>query len=428
MKTIVNERFRERYGEETLDNGLHVMLWQKPGMQRSQCLLAVPYGSLDYRQMDDEGTIVTYPSGIAHFLEHKLFEMDGEDVMNRFSAWGAEVNAYTSYQQTVYYVSTTKPDFKQELTLLLDFVQDISVSEASVEKEKGIIVQELKMYWQQPDTRLMIETFRSLYAHHPLRKDIGGDEEDVLATTVDQLRACHRANYHPSRMVLAIVSDRDPQELLALVKDNQKKKRFDPPQRWMRVPVDEPAQVNRKHATIEMDVVSEKVSVAYKLPVFKLSKADRMRQEWSIRLFLEAHFSSLNPDYQHWLDEGLINDYFGYEIDLGEDYAFLMLYGEQEEERFVSFVRKQCQIMKQAMVDETSMECLRRRYLGTYIRMFDQPDAITSQCMFSRFHDMSPFALIEIIEGITPEKAQAAFASLDLSQECVTVLKKGASE
>ena len=150
MKFVENKRYKESYVEEVLDNGLHVVLWQKPDYEKSLFMLATPLGAMDIKQIDEHGNTIEYPAGIAHFLEHKMFEMKDGDVMDMFSSMGANVNAFTSYTETAYYFTTTA-DVKEPLNLLLDFVQTLEINEESVEKEKGIIIQELHMYKEMSD-------------------------------------------------------------------------------------------------------------------------------------------------------------------------------------------------------------------------------------------------------------------------------------
>ena len=221
MKTITCKRYLEAYDEEILDNGLRVILWHKKGYEKSLFMMVTPFGAEAIKQRNDDQKIITHPTGIAHFLEHKMFAMHGEDVMNRFSAMGANVNAFTSYQETAYYASTSG-DPKGPLTLLLDFVQELDIDEASVEKEKGIITSELHMYQEMSDQRLIMETYASLFQEHPLRYDIGGDDDSVNQTTVEQLYCCYRMNYHPANMILICVSGHDSEELLSIIKENQK--------------------------------------------------------------------------------------------------------------------------------------------------------------------------------------------------------------
>lgn len=137
MKKIVNAQFDETWYTHTLDNGLNLIFWHKPDFVSAAVVFATPYGALDYRQIDKEGNHLDFPSGIAHFLEHKLFESDEGDVMDDFSRMGANVNAFTSYNETCYYFTTSHGDLKEPLNLLIDFVQDLRITEESVEKEKA---------------------------------------------------------------------------------------------------------------------------------------------------------------------------------------------------------------------------------------------------------------------------------------------------
>ena len=178
MKHIYNERYHESYDEVVLDNGLHVILWHKPNYEKSMFMMMTPFGAMDLTQIQGKEKI-KHPSGIAHFLEHKMFAMDGdEDVMGLFSKMGANVNAFTSYRETAYFASTCN-DPKEPLKLLLDFVQELNIDQASVEKEKGIILSELHMYKEMSDQRLLMETYTSLFHKHPMRLDIAGEDDDL---------------------------------------------------------------------------------------------------------------------------------------------------------------------------------------------------------------------------------------------------------
>ena len=195
-----NERFHESWYEYTCRNGLKVILFQKPQFYTSAFLLMTPFGNLDCVQKDETGTIYRAPSGTAHFLEHKLFESGSEDVMMRFSRLGANVNASTSYDLTSYFFTTPSEEVTTPLSYLLDFVQSLSITEASVAREVKIILEELAMYKQDPDSRLFNDVMRAVYQRNLLRDDIVGTEESIAAMTKSDLEAAYRRNYHPSRM------------------------------------------------------------------------------------------------------------------------------------------------------------------------------------------------------------------------------------
>jgi len=422
MKHIHNDKFQESYVEETLDNGLKVVVWQKPEFSNSQFILATPYGALDFNQKSAE-KLYSFPSGIAHFLEHKMFEMNGLDVMEAFSNLGANVNAFTSYNETMYYFSSSNKDLNKEINLLLDFVQELFITEESVEKEKGIIVQELNMYLQMPDTRLLFETFKSLFHTHPLSNDIGGDEESVMNTTLDDLVNCHRLNYHPSKMILFATTALEPKYVIDVISENQKNKSFGEYTEVNRISSDEPQTVCRELHTLEMDITNEKTSIAYKLPVCKLDTKERLKLEWCFKFLLEIHFSTLNPNYQSWLDSGIINEFFGFEIDLGKDYGFILFYSETTEAEFSKFITSELDVLMKNVVNEKTIEQIKRRLYGSGMRMFNGIDRIGFSYIRCYFNGLDVFESLELIDDITVDDVLKAKDMLDLTNKCITVIK-----
>lgn len=411
MKTISNERYQERYVEETLDNGLHVVLWQKPDYEKSLFMMATPLGAMDMKQVDEQGKEYHFPAGIAHFLEHKMFEMGDADVMDLFSKMGASINAFTSYTETAYYFTTTG-DVQKPLELLLDFVQELRISEASVEKEKGIIIQELHMYKEMSDSRLLMETFSSLYKEHPLRYDIGGDDESVNSITLKQLEECYHLNYHPSSMVLVGVSKDDPAKLLDIIRANQAKKQFAPIQNVSRLPFEESKEVAREQYSFAMDVSIPKLSYACKLSGIE-NIYDRMRSEWCIKIMLDAIFSSLNPQFQEWIDAGIINDYVGSEVDLGKDYGMVMFYAETtKKEEFLQIVKDCLKRIRKADISDDMLDQLKRRYFGQSVRSLNSFDDIAITYVRNYFEHADFFQSLDVLYDITKEDIAKVCAML----------------
>lgn len=421
MKTIRNERYQESYDVETLDNGLRVVIWHKPGYARSLFMMATPLGAMDICQVDEHGTQCVYPAGIAHFLEHKMFEKKDRDVMDDFSRMGASVNAFTSYGETAYFFSTSE-DVREPLNLLLDFVQDLDISDASVEKEKGIIVSELNMYLQMSDNRLLMETYKSLFHEHPLKYDIGGDEESVRSITRTQLEECYARNYHPSRMMLVAVSGRDPEEIMAIIKENQHRKTFSPRQNWRRKPLREPDEVVRAHHAFEMEITTPKIAVAYKLkPVSDVHA--RMRQEWCLRLAQDLWFSSMNEDYQKWLDEGVISDFVGADADLGEDYGVLLFYTESEKTpQFESLIDELIRRMQEEPVSARQLDQLKHRYYGQSVRTLNSFDDIAIGYIRSAFAGYDYLEAMDVIETITPQEVSEACRCIVPQRKAVVIV------
>lgn len=427
MKHIINERYREVYDQEILDNGLEVILWHKEGYEKSLFMMVTPFGAQNLVQQDEQGNIIHHPRGIAHFLEHKMFAMHGEDVMNRFSAMGANVNAFTSYQETAYYASTSG-DPKEPLNLLLDFVQELDIDEASVEKEKGIIISELHMYQEMSDQRLLMETYASLYQKHALRYDIGGDDESVSATTLEQLYRCYEWNYHPSRMILICVSGHDSQELLEIIRQNQAKKQFSAPLLIRSCEETEPAQVARSDYEFTMDVSNPKLCVAYKLCGIE-EPYGRLRCEWGIRFLLDAYFSSLNPQYQNWLDEGIINDYCGCDVDIGKAVGSILFYSEtKKQEEFIALCAQCMKQVRKGEISDHLLAQLKKRYYAQSIRAMNSFDDIAISFVRSRFLGVDYFKTLDHLYYLQAvDIAHAAAYVNDQHRSIVRLLPKKSS-
>lgn len=420
MKQVKNERYHENYQETVLDNGLHVVLWHKPGYEKSLFMMVTPFGAVDLCQLQNDKT-VTHPSGIAHFLEHKMFATKDDDVMNLFSQMGANVNAFTSYQETAYYASTSG-DPKEPLSLLLDFVQELVIDDASVEKEKGIILSELHMYREMSDQRLLMETYESLFQKHPLRYDIAGDDDSVSNTTVSQLYRCYEMNYHPANMLLICISGHDPKELFAVIESNQAKKQFPAWEKSKTIHETEPKEVARKDFSFTMDVSVPKLCVAYKLE--GISDAyERLRCEWAIRFLLDAQFSSLNPQYQEWLDQKIISDFSGCDIELGKDYGILMFYSESEQpEAFIQLCESCMDEIMKGTICDALLEQLKKRYYAQSVRSMNSFDDIAIGFARSYFMGVDYFDTLSLIDDLTKQDVLKATAKLDKEHRAVVRL------
>ena len=199
-----------------LENGLQVLINPRPGFTKTLAYFATSYGSVHNRFIW-EGQTHSVPAGIAHFLEHKLFALPDTDVTARLSALGAHVNAFTSYDMTAYYVLCTG-HFYESLQLLLEFVSTPYFPEESVKRELGIIDQEIGMHADSPESRVFENLMQAMYQNFPIRQPILGTCDSIRDITPENLTLCHRAFYDPSNMVLSIVGDVDPEQVLSVVR------------------------------------------------------------------------------------------------------------------------------------------------------------------------------------------------------------------
>lgn len=411
MKKIHNDFFDEDFYIEKLDNGLEVVIFNKKNFLTTACAFATSYGALNTDEVLD-GKEYHFHPGVAHFLEHKLFESEDKNIFEEFSNMGCNVNAFTSYHETVYYFSTTNKEIEEPLNLLLDFVQKLDITDENVEKEKGIICQELAMYMQNPDSRLLQETYRSLYHNYPLKYDIGGDDASVNAISKDELDLCYKINYHPNNMVLLIVSPLDVNYLMDIVKENQSKKHFDKQKDVKTLMIDEDDSVVRKEFSFEMDINKPKHVYALKLkPNFKDSD-DIVYKQWCMDLYLKAYFSSINKDYQEWLNKGLINDYFGYEVDFDKDYAYILFYNESEDDNIKELVDNE---LKKDLITEEILTSIKRRYIGNSFDTLNDVESFDTGYVRDYVNGIDYFKSIEILTHISLDDLKAVFKGFDYS-------------
>ena len=200
-----------------LENGLSVAVVPKKGFTKKLAYFVTDYGSI-HTDFSFEGEVHRVPGGIAHYLEHKLFDMpDGRDVSAEFAAYGAITNAFTSYDMTAYYFSCTE-HFDACLQLLLEFVSTPYFTQESVEKEQGIIDQEIGMNADAPDSVVFENLMGAVYRNHPIRVPILGTSDSIREITPELLNLIHRAFYTPSNMLLCVIGDVDPEGVVRLAR------------------------------------------------------------------------------------------------------------------------------------------------------------------------------------------------------------------
>ena len=219
MNKIENAKIKEVCYEEILSNGLRVMIIPKKGIEKKYIIWATRFGSIDNTFIDQEsGKEVNVPDGIAHFLEHKMFEQkNGVDSLYKLMALGIDANAYTTNDHTAYLFECSD-HFYEGLDELMDYVQNPYYTDQNVEKEKGIIGQEIRMYDDDPSWQLYINTMDCLYKNNPIKIDIAGTQETIAPINSQMLYTCYNNFYHPSNMVLVVVGDFEPKELLEEIK------------------------------------------------------------------------------------------------------------------------------------------------------------------------------------------------------------------
>ena len=287
MEKIYYQTLKEALLHEKLENGLEVYLLPKIGFEKTYGLFSTRFGSIDTTFVPlGQKEMIKVEDGIAHFLEHKMFDMENGDAADEFAKLGASSNAFTSSSRTAYLFSTTTNE-NDCVELLLDFVQSLNITDESVEKEKGIICQEIKMYDDDPDWRVYFGAIANLYHKHPVKIDIAGTCETVNNTYKDMLELCYQTFYHPHNMMLFVVGNINPEELIGVIKENQNKKHFLSENVIQRLKIEEPTSVAVKEQIDTMQVEMNKLIVSIKINEILDDPQDKIKRELALNLLFD---------------------------------------------------------------------------------------------------------------------------------------------
>lgn len=404
MNTLEKNTIDETLYYEVLDNGLQVYILPKKGFHKTFATFTTNYGSIDNHFTPiGKSEPVKVPDGIAHFLEHKMFEDEEGDVFQTFGKQGASSNAFTSFTKTAYLFSSTAQTEKN-ISTLLDFVQHPYFTEDSVEKEKGIIEQEIRMYEDQADWLAFFQLLGGMYHEHPAKIDIAGTVASIYDITKEDLYTCYETFYHPSNMALFIAGDADPEALMALIKENQAGKEFPPAPELNRILPEEPAEAAAPKKILEMSVNTPKVLVGYKV-LQERTGEELMRYELAMDLLMDTLIGPGTTFYESLYEEGLIDDSFSGEFQVDRSFTFFVAGGDTSDpDELQNRITSLLESKDPSAFDSEMFERIKRRNIGTFLRQLNSLEFMASQYTSYAFAGMDMFDTAAMLESITEEE------------------------
>jgi predicted Zn-dependent peptidase len=409
MRTIPYPHLNETIYHEQLSNGLNVYVLPKEGFQKTYATFSTKYGSVDNHFRVEGQKDVHVPDGIAHFLEHKMFEEPQGDIFATFASHGASANAFTSFDRTAYLFSATE-DVLTNLQTLLDFVQHPYFTDENVEKEKGIIGQEINMYRDNPDWRSYFGLIEAMYQKHPVHIDIAGTIESISQITKETLYDCYHTFYHPSNMSLFVVGGVKAEEVIDFVEGNQTAKTFTPQGEIQRLFENEPLAVDTPQRIIQLPVSLPKCLFGFKEPAPGTEGKALLHLELVSKLMLDILFSGSSSIYQMLYDEHLISDNFGHEYNCSGDYAFSVIGGDTKDpDQLVSRIREEIERLKPTGLDVETFERSRKKKIGNFLRMLNSPESIANEFTKYQFKDIDLFEILPAYESITLDQVNKRF-------------------
>ena len=411
MKQTFYERIGESVYREKLPNGLQICVVPKPEHARKYAFFATRYGGMDTRFSLD-GKWLDTPAGIAHYLEHKMFDTKEGNALQRLAQNGAEPNAFTANAMTGYYFDSTEK-FEENLEILLSFVSIPYFTDESVAKEQGIIGQEIRMIEDNPDWQLYTRMMKALYQNHAARESIAGTVESISHITAQTLYDCHKAFYAPSNMILTVVGDVDPVHVVDLAR------RILPREGGPVIPRDygeEPAAIAEKETKMAMEVATPQFLTGFKCtpapeeePYLRLAAIGDMA--------CDILLGDSSPLYQRLYEQGKINTSFGGAFEMMPGVAYLYAGGDSKESRTVAAeILKEARRLTAEGIDEDFYQRVRKAAFGENLRGLNSFENIAVTLTEGYFHGYDPLRFPQVFDTIGKEDI-ASFLRENITEE-----------
>ena len=410
MKKTHYPQLNETLYRGQLPNGLQIAVLPRLGFQKKLCYLCVDFGSI-HTDFTMDGIAHHAPAGVAHYLEHKLFDMPGRDISEEFAAMGASVNAFTSYDMTAYYFTCTE-NFSDCLGLLLEFVTTPYFTDESVAKEQGIIGQEIDMNLDSPDTQIFERLAQAMYTNHPIHIPILGTRESISAITPEILTQSHKAFYRPDNMLLCVIGDVDAHSVAEIAQAATAT--LPCPQVTVQRNWEEKMAVNAPFVSTQMEVAMPTFQLGFKCePLDKGEEA--VRREIIGDLAAEALFGESSGLYLQLYEEGMIDNSFGGGYDTVEGMSMLSASGDSDDPQSVmQAILEQAKVITAQGIGQENFLRMKRSAMGRRVRSLDSFDATCFRICAYHFTDFDYFRFPGVYETVTEEQV------LDFIRQTVT--------
>ncbi len=397
MKIVESSALGEKYYEIDHKSGLKIFVMPKENYKSTYAVFGTKYGSIDTRfKRSDSDEFTVVPEGIAHFLEHKLFESEELDAFTRYAETGASANAYTSFDKTCYLFQCSDR-FEDSLRILLDFVTHPYFTKETVEKEQGIIGQEITMYYDVAGWMSTFNLLRCLYKNHPVRIDIAGTVESISEITDKLLYDCYNTFYNLHNMALVVVGNADADRIVAICDECLEKA--------------ENVSVERSFEDEPRDIVKayDEYHLAMSVPVFSFGYKEKcetpersLKEIVETNILLEVLIGESSPLYSSLIEKGLINSQFSKEYFVGYGYEAIMFDGESTNPKAVADeIKREVARLKKDGIDDELFETVRRNLYGKEIMQYNDIDAVANGMISCYFSNYGIFDTMDIYKNVT---------------------------
>jgi len=423
LEKINIERLNKTVVIDTLDNGLTVLFCKTKDYISKVAYFTTKYGSKDFEFIPiSENKMKKFPQGIAHFLEHKVFEQKtGEIIFEKFSKRQADANAFTSQEQTKYHFSCSQ-NFYDNLEILLDFVQDPYFTDSNVEKEKGIISQELEMYKDNPNWVGYQKTYECLFVNSGYKYDIGGSVEEIMKITKEDLYKCYNTFYNPSNMYLVITGDLDEKEVFEFVRKNQMKKKFGKQDKIIKKEDNEPKEVAIKKLVLNENVVAQRSYLVYKIYLKNKMDEQTFINKMYLDIYLGASFGELTTVREDMINNKIVKSMFSFGIEEAGDFIIIEFDGNTINHN--KFVNKIDKIINNKKSKEEDFNIFRKYIISNMISRNEMPSALNIRISELYYNYNKIFGnIIELCEKLNYKDYLTFIKTLDFSNKSEIIMK-----
>ena len=422
MKIIESSKIKEKAFIEKLENGMKVIIIPKKNTKKKYVIWGTHFGSIDNRFiMPQTGEEVFIPDGVAHFLEHKMFEQpDGSNSLDTLMALGLDANAYTTNDHTAYLFECTD-HFYDGLDELMNYVQHPYFTDENVEKEKGIIGQEINMYDDDPGWQLYMSIMDCLYKENPIKLDIAGSIESISKITPDVLYKCYNTFYHPSNMIMVLCGNFEPEKLLEevkkrlLPKENQSEiKRIYPPKE---------DNINKTEKTTNMEVSTPMFMIGYK--DIENRQENRIQKHIAIEILLNMIIGKSSDLYQELYENGALLSQPDLDYEWSSQYAHILISGFSKTPELVKQkIDETIQKMKDNGLNKEHFNRIKKKIYGDYVIEYNSISDIGRMFLADSIKNINSFDYIEEFETVTKEYAEAVLNDIfKVENEAISIIK-----
>lgn len=417
-----NIKLGEKLYEFTHSSGLKVQFIPKAGTYKKFAILSVGFGSVNTKFiLPGKSQITTVPDGVAHFLEHKLFEQPDGNMLEKFNAAGARTNAATGFSKTYYYINCTD-NFDKCFDMLLHFVTHPYITPENVEKEKGIICREIKMYEDNPEYVSSMSLFKLIYHNNPVKKEIAGSVKSVTDTTPSDLMLCYENFYVPSNMVLTVVGDLDVNCIYdAVCKNFDNIPLREMPQKYFE---NEPDAVVGYRSELKMDVSRPMFAIGYKNDPSVLKGDEYLVHGLAGNILCNMLFDKSSDFFERMYEKGLIDYSFASDFELDRNYACASLSGESDApEELLKYVNEYIAEIAAKGIDKAAFTRIKRSLLGSDIRMLTFPESVGKLFSSMYLQGVRGFDYFDVYGKISEDDIEKVLKNVYMKEPAMSVVK-----